>query len=138
MQTVFIRLTCLLSCALVALGTTSLRAFSADVMNRPSAVEGHALARKLCMGCHIVDDSDDAVAQVGPPSFASIANKSGQTADRIKGAMIQPHPPMPAMQLSNQEMLDIIAYLESLRTNKQAPSLSPPKNDRKPKLPKPG
>lgn len=96
------------------------------------------MARKLCMGCHLVDDRDDAVAQVGPPSFASIANKPGQTADRIKGALIQPHPPMPDMQLSNREMLNIIAYLESLRTNKDAPSLLPPKDDSKPKLPKPG
>ncbi len=138
MLTVCMRLTCLLSCALAALGMNSLSAFSAEVAKPPSAVEGYALAQKLCKGCHLIDHSDDAVAQVGPPSFASIANKPGQTADRIKGALIQPHPPMPDMHLSNQEMLNIIAYLESLRTNKEAPSLLPPKDDSKPKMPTPG
>lgn len=132
------RLTGLLGCAFVALGTTSLSPLSAEVAKRASAAEGYALAAKLCQGCHLIDDSGDAVAQVGPPSFSSIANKPGQTADRIRGSMIQPHPPMPDMQLSNQEMLDILAYLETLRTDKAAPSLLPPKDRSKPKLPKPG
>ena len=133
-----VRLICLLSFAFAMLGTALLSAFSAEVAKPPSAVEGHELARKLCKGCHLIDDNDGAVAQVGPPSFASIANKPGQTADRIKGALIQPHPPMPDMHLSNEEMLNIIAYLESLRTNKEAPTLLPPKDLGKPKLPTPG
>lgn len=133
-----VRVICLLSFAFASLGTTFQSAFSAEMATPPSAVEGYELAQKLCKGCHLINDNDDAVAQVGPPSFASIANRPGQTAERIKGALIQPHPPMPDMHLSNEEMLNIIAYLESLRTNKEAPTLLPPKDGSKPKLPAPG
>ena len=133
-----VRVICLLGFAIASLETTFHSAFSAEIATPASAVEGYELAQKLCKGCHLIDDNDDAVAQVGPPSFASIANRPGQTAERIKGALIQPHPPMPDMHLSNEEMLNIIAYLESLRTNKEAPTLLPPKGSSKPKLPAPG
>ena len=133
-----VRVICLLGFALASLEATFQSAFSAEIATPASAVEGYELAEKSCKGCHLIDDNDDAVAQVGPPSFASIANRPGQTAERIKGALIQPHPPMPDMHLSNEEMLNIIAHLESLRTKKEAPTLLQPKGGSRPKLPAPG
>jgi hypothetical protein len=51
--------------------------------------------------------------------------------------LVQPHAPMPDMQLTNDEMLDIIAYLDSLRSDKAAPSLLPPGVVAKPRYPAP-
>jgi hypothetical protein len=44
---------------------------------------------------------------------------------------------MPDMQLTNDEILDVIAYLETLRTDKAAPPLLPPSEATKPELPDP-
>ena len=87
------------------------------------AAAGRALAQRLCSGCHIIDPSGagGAVTPVGPPSFPAIANKPGQTAERIKNVLILPHAPMPDMQLTNVEIVNIISYLETLRAGAGAP-----------------
>jgi len=107
----------------------------ANEVRRPSAESGLELARKFCKECHIIAADGSEAAPVGPPSFLSIANKPGQTAERIIGALVAPHPPMPDMHLTNDEMQDIIAYLDTLRTS-EVPLL-PPAGDKKPKFPNP-
>lgn len=109
----------------------------AEDLKLPSAAEGQELSEKLCIGCHVIGTEAEGATPVGPPTFSSIANKPGQTAERIKGALVAPHPPMPDMQLTNDEILDVIAYLETLRTDKAAPPLLPPSEAAKPKRPDP-
>jgi cytochrome c2 len=105
---------------LLVSGTLSTSSMAEEV-RRPSAESGLELAQKFCKACHIVAADGSQTAPVGPPSFPSIANKRGQTADRIVGALVAPHPPMPDMHLTNDEMQDIIAYLDTLRTLEGAP-----------------
>jgi cytochrome c len=102
----------------------------------PSADKGQTLAERLCSGCHVVETASKTVP-AGIPPLRAIANLPGQTATRIMNVLIQPHAPMPDMQLSRQEILDITAYLDTLRTDKSAPSLLPPKQGGKPKYPEP-
>lgn len=102
----------------------------------PSAEKGQTLAERLCSSCHVVDTASKSVP-AGIPSLRGIANQPGQTATRIMNVLIKPHVPMPDMQLSRQEMLDIIAYLDTLRADKSAPSLLPPKQGPKLKYPEP-
>ena len=103
----------------------------------PSAEDGKVLAGKLCGGCHLTGTERNGAAPVGPPPFVSIANRAGQTAERIEGALIQPHPPMPDMQLTKEEMRDIIAYLDTMREDRSSPLLAPPTPE-KPKTPSKG
>lgn len=103
----------------------------------PSATDGKALAQKLCVNCHIVDAGASGTAPVGPPPFPVIANRPGQTAERVRGMLIQPHPPMPDIHLTNEEINDIVAYLDSLRAS-GTPPLLPPGTPDKPKLPSAG
>lgn len=103
----------------------------------PSAEDGKELAQKLCGGCHLTGTERSGAAPVGPPPFVTIANKPDQTAERIEGALIQPHPPMPDMQLTKEEMRDIIAYLDTMRDDKSSPLLAPPTPE-KPKTPSKG
>lgn len=106
-------------------------------MRLPSAENGLQLAQKFCTACHIISAEGSETAPVEPPSFSSIANKPGQTAERIIGALVAPHPPMPDMHLTNDEMQGIIAYLGTLRMLEGIPPLLPPAGGRKPKLPNP-
>lgn len=97
----------------------------------PSPEAGFALADRLCKSCHIVG-AEAATAQVGPPPFKSIANKPGQSFDHIRSVLIQPHAPMPDLQLTNDEMVDLAAYLDTLKAPGSPPLLPPPgeKTDR--------
>jgi cytochrome c len=81
----------------------------------PSPDKGYDLAQKFCKSCHLVDDRADATLPAGIPTFRGIANRPGQTGQRIVSVLIKPHAPMPDISLSSEEMLNIIAYLETLR-----------------------
>ena len=49
------------------------------------------------------------------PSFPSIANRPGVTAELLAGRIIVPHPAMPGVQLTVRELREIIAYILSLK-----------------------
>lgn len=103
----------------------------------PNAERGLSLAQQLCRGCHIISPSQTSSAGVGIPSFNAIANKPKQTSAHIANVLIKPHAPMPNMQLSRFEILDIIAYLDGLRRpDAGAPLLKPRKGGVKPKYPR--
>jgi mono/diheme cytochrome c family protein len=82
----------------------------------PDAKTGHEIAGKLCTSCHIVDsEAAGATVPADVPSFEAIANKAGQTAEAIAGRIVIPHPPMPQIQLTREEIGDIAVYIMSLR-----------------------
>ncbi len=82
----------------------------------PDAKTGHQIASKLCTGCHIVDrEAASATVSADVPSFEAIANKPGQTAETIAGRIVIPHPPMPKIQLTREEIGDVAAYIMTLR-----------------------
>ena len=82
----------------------------------PSPKVGHLLAEKLCASCHIVGaQAAGASVPADVPSFVAIANKPGQTAEAIAGRIVIPHPPMPQIHLTRNEIADLAAYILSLR-----------------------
>jgi cytochrome c len=109
----------------------------AEEPRQPSAEKGQVLAQTLCNTCHLVDGSVAGQVTVGIPSFRGIANRLGQTSERIRNVLIDPHPPMPNVRLSNDEISDLIAFLETLRTNDKVQPLSPRAPGSPPAIPKP-
>ena len=82
----------------------------------PDAKTGKDLAEKLCIGCHIVgDEAANASVPADVPSFKAIANKPGQTAVMIAGRIVVPHPPMPQIEVTREEIGDLAAYILTLR-----------------------
>ncbi len=87
----------------------------------PDAKTGHVIASKLCTSCHIVGaEAANATMPADVPTFEVIANQPGQTAEKIAGRIVIPHPPMPTINLTRQEIGDVAAYIMSLR-QKNAP-----------------
>lgn len=84
---------------------------------RPDPANGRRVAETLCSSCHLVGSQGGGSAIAGVPSFTAIAKHAGQTPERLAGAIILPHPPMPAVALTNVEMRDVIAYIMTLRTD---------------------
>lgn len=78
--------------------------------------QGQALARTLCSNCHIVGPGETpTVLNADIPSFMAIAAKDGQSADKIKAWVLNPHPAMPQVQLTKTELNAIAAYIMSLK-----------------------
>lgn len=110
---------------------------AADEPFEPSPERGLTLATKFCKECHVVDRGSTSVVPAGPPPFHTIATRPDQSVERIRNVLINPHPPMPDMSLSNDEILDLIAYLDKLRTDAGQPAMLPPPDRKKPKHPSP-
>lgn len=102
----------------------------------PDPGTGKALAERLCSSCHLVEGENGSSVPAGVPSMRGLANRNGQTARRIENALIQPHPPMPDMRLTNTEIQHLLAYLETLRTNPEVAPLHTPPGEKKPERPK--
>lgn len=71
-------------------------------------------------------DGSGKSAPEGIGTFRGIANRPGQSSDRISNTLMLPHMPMPDTQITRDEIQDILAYLETLRTNPDVPPLIAP------------
>ena len=84
----------------------------------PDIENGKNVARKLCTTCHLIGEPASAPMPTDVPTFASIAQRPGQTADHISTWLTRPHPPMPNLNLTRLEIRDLTGYILSLRTQK--------------------
>ena len=111
--------------AAALLAVSSSQSFAQEPTFQASADDGLKLAQTLCTNCHLIDGTPGSAVTVGIPSFIGIANKPGQTSANIERILIAPHAPMPDMKLSFPEIQNLIAYIDSLRTDKSLPPLQP-------------
>jgi mono/diheme cytochrome c family protein len=88
-----------------------------DAAGAANVAEGEKLARKVCVTCHIVAPGvGPAQVTAGIPSFMSIADKPDQTATQIQAKILNPHPPMPQVQLTIPELDNLATYIMSLKS----------------------
>jgi mono/diheme cytochrome c family protein len=78
------------------------------------ATRGAELAESWCSSCHLV--SAEGVARDTAPPFHSIAIAPDLSDEGIRAWLIDPHGNMPLVDLSEDEMRDIIAYMRTLRS----------------------
>jgi mono/diheme cytochrome c family protein len=76
------------------------------------AAAGRRTADTWCVGCHLVGDEQKAGLADVPP-FPTIAKE--KTPSAIRAFLFNPHPPMPRFRLSNQDIDDLVAFIESLK-----------------------
>jgi cytochrome c len=77
-----------------------------------NADAGRRLVMQSCISCHAAETSKAATDGAPPLSFVAKDNK--QNPAWIRGWLMDPHPPMPGIMLSRQQIEDIIAYLDTL------------------------
>jgi mono/diheme cytochrome c family protein len=95
----------------VVLTTAALRAYAQDA----AVAAGHALARRVCVVCHVVDAGPSPRPSAPGPAFRDIANTPGMTAIALHAFLTTSHRKMPNLILTPVEMNDVIAYILSLR-----------------------
>lgn len=81
---------------------------------RPDPEKGHALAERVCVACHAVSKQTASIA-TDVPSFEAIANKPGQSAEALAGRIVIPHPPMPTIALTREEIVNVVSYIMTLK-----------------------
>ena len=88
--------------------------FAAPPAARAAAdiAKGEAIAKRWCASCHLVA-ADQARATTDVPSFAAIARKK-DGARRLDAFLYAPHPKMPDMSLTREEVADLVGYIRSL------------------------
>lgn len=100
----------------------------AQPVGNGDAEQGRQAAERLCTSCHVTETSSSQTVPAGVPTMRAIANKPDQTAERIAGMLIDPHPPMPNARLTRDEIDNIVAYLQSLRRQGLKPLRQEPVN----------
>ena len=93
---------------LLTLAAATLSSQAAFAAGSPQT--GKEIAERWCSGCHAVGVSGTDAA----PPFTEIAKRPGRSEDYFYVWLSDPHPPMPRLDLSRQDIADLIAYLRSL------------------------
>ena len=75
---------------------------------------GKALALQWCSSCHLVSNDQTTASSTSLPSFYDMAKDSGWTEDTLKVFLANPHPKMPNMTLSNNDISDLSRYILTL------------------------
>jgi mono/diheme cytochrome c family protein len=96
-----------------ALGLLALCAGSAYAMDVPGDPDaGRQLVMNSCTACHAPAGTKSATDGAPPLSFIARDTRSNPLS--IHAWLMDPHPPMPGIMLSRQQVSDVIAYLSSL------------------------
>jgi mono/diheme cytochrome c family protein len=77
---------------------------------------GRELAEQWCSSCHLVS-AEQQTASTDAPPFETIADRSPDEFSWLEAFLADPHPPMPQLSLSRDEIRDLVAYIASLREN---------------------
>lgn len=80
------------------------------------AANGARLAQQWCSSCHVAGGQGQQTGTDMAPTFAEIAARPGRDEGWFHAWLSDPHPPMPALELSRQQIADLIAHLLSLQT----------------------
>ena len=98
---------CAIAAACVVLSAVAARA-AGDREN------GAAIAERWCASCHLIGPEQESAVE-GIPSFMAVARAADRDVDVLAGFLVDPHPPMPDLSLTRQEIQDVLAYIASLR-----------------------
>ena len=98
----------------IALALALSAAAPLTTLSQETAEEGEEVARRWCANCHLVA-ADQLLASGAAPTFSSIAAETEGDFDWLAPFLADPHPAMPRMSLSRQEIRALGAYLTSLR-----------------------
>jgi mono/diheme cytochrome c family protein len=111
-------MTCrLVSVACVVAGLWTYGAAAQTPYSGGDARAGEELSRQVCTACHVVAaDQREPRHNFGAPDFVDIADAPAVTATSLAAFLRTPHPSMPNLILSSDEMRDVIAYILSLRS----------------------
>ena len=94
---------------------SALLSYAPPVWAAANADAGRQLVERSCSSCHATTTAKSATD--GAPSLSFIAKDNKARPAWVRGWLMEPHPPMPNISLSRQQIDDVIAYLGTLPTD---------------------
>jgi cytochrome c len=91
----------------------------------PDRAQGRTLAERFCSGCHSISPDQQVRGSERGPSFSSLAEQPGLSREKLAAALSVPHPEMPAVSLSSDQLRDIVEYILSLKRHSPSPNATP-------------
>ena len=79
------------------------------------ARRGLTVAQMTCARCHVIGKEQIRLRNRRAPNFEALANTPGMTPMAIRVTLRTSHREMPNLVLKNDEIDDIIAYIETLK-----------------------
>ncbi|MDS4071729.1 MAG: c-type cytochrome [Defluviicoccus sp.] len=76
-------------------------------------VAGKAIAERWCAGCHLIDGAVETSDAAIP--LAALARRPHYDANALAAFLTVPHGGMPDLSLTQREIADLIAFIETLR-----------------------
>ena len=98
----------ILSVAVAVAGTV---AYAGEDIGDPQA--GYEYARDVCSGCHGISAEASPIAKA--TRFREVADRPGMTGTALRVWIETYHPTMPNIVVDKQDMLNVIAYILSLK-----------------------
>ncbi len=92
-----------------------LSSLPAHAEERGNPQAGQTLALSVCANCHLVQEGQRKPPMDSVPSFYAVAHDPAMTDDKLGTFLNRPHPPMPNIELSRQQIADLVSYIASLR-----------------------
>jgi len=83
----------------------------------PDADSGRALAERWCQACHVIADGQRTAADAAP-TFTELAAEGSKSDAQLRAFLMAPRHPMPPVELSSDEIEDLLAYIQALRANR--------------------
>jgi len=72
---------------------------------------GREVVNRWCVSCHALGAPiDDRI-----PSLLALARNMARSEGAVRAFLMHPHEPMPPLEISNQQIEDIVAYLRTVR-----------------------
>jgi mono/diheme cytochrome c family protein len=100
---------------LIALLSALAQLVSLGASTASDVTAGRSLAERWCSNCHVVGSTQQRGASTGAPPFSAIAQMSSTTPMSLRAFLMTPHPPMPDLHLTRDEIDDVSAYILSLK-----------------------
>jgi mono/diheme cytochrome c family protein len=77
--------------------------------------QGKDIAERWCAGCHVVEREQKSPAIDQAPPFASVAGTPEFDANKLAILLLKPHPSMPRLALSREEVANLAEYILTLK-----------------------
>ena len=82
------------------------------------AKNGAVYARKVCVECHAISDTQTPPPSSKFPSFTAVENSPGMTETAVVVWLRTPHPTLPNLIVAPRDQRDLGAYIMSLRKSR--------------------
>ncbi|MFN0263067.1 c-type cytochrome [Tepidamorphus sp. 3E244] len=98
---------------MTAAGLLLASVLAANAQGKIDPKRGAVVAETWCAACHVVSADQESVASADVPPFSALTLQEGFDDNRLRAFLRQPHGPMEGVELDENQIADLIAYIRT-------------------------